>query len=85
MCGALRLSFKNAGKPDKQANRAESFASTVDRQRRWGLAPELGSAAGMGKDGDRRSDEDRREDDTAVTIDVLSAFRLPIALQNCRY
>jgi hypothetical protein len=38
----------------------------------------------MGKDGDRRSDEDHREDDTAVTIDVLSAFRLPIALQNCR-
>lgn len=39
----------------------------------------------MGKDGDRRSDEDHREDDTAVTIDVLSAFRLAIALQNCRY
>jgi hypothetical protein len=34
----------------------------------------------MGKDGDRRSDEDHREDDTAVTIDVLSLFRLSIAL-----
>lgn len=39
----------------------------------------------MGKDGDRRSDEDHREDDTAVTIDVLSAFRLPIALQELSF
>src|SRR5690554_5895171 len=37
------------------------------------------------KNSNRRADEDHKEDDTAVTLEVLSAFRLAIALQNDRY